>query len=77
MAFGYLDLGKDNKSVVKVVPRCQWATIYCHAIDKDDPTSVVPAIFHNVQQGVYKMDKGATFMPVDEESDMPELHQES
>ena len=48
MAFGYLDLDGDNKSEDKVVPHCQWATIYCPMADKDDPTTIVPAIFHDV-----------------------------
>ena len=77
MVFGYLDIDEDDESEGKVVPHCQWATIYCPMKDKDDPTIIVPAIFHDVQQAVYRMDKDATFQPVDKESDMPELHQES
>ena len=77
MTFEYLDLGGDDKSEVKEVPRCQWVTIYCPATDKDNPTSVVLAIFHEVCLSMYKLDKGATFLPVEEESDMPELHQDS
>ena len=45
--------------------------------EKDNPTLIVPAIFHDVQQAMYKMDKDATFLAVDEDSDMPELHLES
>ena len=76
-AFGYLDLSADDVSQTKEAPRCQWATIYCPATNKDDPTSVVPTIFHEVCLSMYKLDKSATFMPVEEELDMPELHQDS
>ena len=47
------------------------------ATNKNDPTNVVPDVFHDIRLSMYKLDKGATFLPVDEDSDMPELCHDS
>ena len=52
-------------------------TIYCAATKKDDSTVVVPVSFHDVCISMYIVDKEANIMPVDEDSELPELHSRS